>query len=59
MTEPRTGKRDRGDDAPQAPARSKRRYQKPRLTDYGHVTKLTLTGGITTRDTGNMKRVCL
>ena len=37
----------------------KRRYETPRLTDYGHVTKLTLTGGITTRDTGNMSRPCL
>ena len=45
-----------------APARSgqaKARYQKPRLTDYGKVSKLTQTGGITTRDTGTRKRVCL
>jgi hypothetical protein len=37
----------------------RRSYEKPRLTDYGLVSKLTLTGGITTRDTGNMKRHCL
>ena len=42
---------------PASPA--KRRYEKPRLTDYGHVSKLTLTGGITTRDNGNMSRPCL
>jgi hypothetical protein len=41
------------------PGAPKRRYEKPRLVDYGHVTKLTLTGGITTRDTGTMKRQCL
>jgi hypothetical protein len=49
-------KRD-SDRASAAPA--KRRYEKPRLTDYGLVSKLTLTGGITTRDTGNMSRQCL
>jgi hypothetical protein len=40
------------------PAR-KRPYERPRLVDYGDVRKLTLTGGITTRDTGNMSRPCL
>jgi hypothetical protein len=43
--------------APAAPA--KRRYEKPRLTDYGHVSKLTLSGGTTTHDNGNMFRDCL
>ncbi len=38
---------------------ARRRYQPPRLVEYGHVGKLTQTGGNTTRDTGNMKRVCL
>jgi hypothetical protein len=42
--------------APDPPRRS---YEKPRLTDYGTVSKLTLTGGITTRDLGAMKRRCL
>lgn len=44
---------------PKAPENTRRPYEKPRLTDYGLVSKLTLTGGITTRDTGNMKRACL
>jgi hypothetical protein len=43
----------------ETPARAKRRYEKPRLVDYGHVSKLTLTGGITTRDGGNMRQQCL
>jgi len=37
----------------------KKPYEKPRLIDYGLVSKLTLTGGITTRDTGSMERRCL
>ena len=41
---------------PDASARGKRPYEKPRLVDYGLVTKLTQTGGITTRDTGSMRR---
>jgi hypothetical protein len=49
-----------GDAAPpDPPSRTKRRYEKPRLVDHGQVSKLTQTGGITTRDTGTMKRVCL
>lgn len=44
---------------PGPPSRPKRRYEKPRLVDHGPVSKLTQTGGITTRDTGSMKRVCL
>lgn len=49
-----------GDTAqPDPPPRPKRRYERPRLVDHGPVSKLTQTGGITTRDTGNMKRVCL
>ena len=44
---------------PDSPPRGKARYQKPRLIDYGKVSKLTQTGGITTRDTGTRKRVCL
>jgi hypothetical protein len=53
------GGRERNDQEPPSRSRGKRAYDKPRVTDYGHVTKLTLTGGITTRDTGNMKRRCL
>lgn len=37
----------------------KRRYEAPRLIDYGLVSKLTQTGGITTKDQGSMFRVCL
>lgn len=37
----------------------KRRYETPRLIDYGLVGKLTQTGVITTKDQGSMKRVCL
>lgn len=37
----------------------RRPYEKPRLVDYGLVSKLTLTGGITTKDIGNMERRCL
>lgn len=42
-----------------APVPAKRRYEKPRLIDYGLVSKLTLAGGITTHDNGNMFRQCL
>ena len=49
-----------GDAAPaDSQSRAKRRYEKPRLIDYGKVSKLTQTGGITTRDTGTRKRRCL
>jgi hypothetical protein len=50
-------------DPEQAPAArergGKRRYEKPRLIDYGPVSKLTQTGGITTPDNKTMFRVCL
>ena len=58
MTSSKTDRAKTGNAEPPQ-ARAKRRYDKPRLTDYGHVSKLTLTGGITTRDTGNMQRQCL
>jgi len=38
---------------------SKNRYEKPRLTDYGAVSKLTQTGGVTTADNRTMKQPCL
>lgn len=45
---------------PSEPLRSaRRRYEPPRLVEYGSVGKLTQTGGNTTKDTGAMKRVCL
>jgi hypothetical protein len=37
----------------------RRRYEPPRVVDYGRVSKLTQTGGNTTKDSGNMLRVCL
>ena len=59
MTSPKREKPE-GDPAPPDPqSRAKARYEKPRLVDYGKVSKLTQTGGITTRDTGTRKRVCL
>ena len=58
MTTPQPDKAKPGD-AGKAGERAKRRYEKPSLTDYGHVSKLTLTGGITTRDIGSMKQQCL
>ena len=38
---------------------SRKRYEAPRLIDYGPVSKLTQTGGITTMDMGQQKQVCL
>lgn len=58
MTPPRSGKPE-PNDRPDARPATKRRYEKPKLTDYGQVSKLTQTGGITTRDTGSMFRQCL
>jgi hypothetical protein len=41
------------------PAQGRRPYAKPRLIEYGTVGKLTQTGGVTTRDFGSMRRMCL
>ena len=57
MTPAKSNKRERPEGPPAAPA--KRRYEKPRLTDYGPVSKLTQTGSFTTHDNGNMFRPCL
>jgi hypothetical protein len=57
MTSPRSNKSERQGAAAAPPA--KRRYEKPRLTDYGPVSKLTQTGSVTTMDTGSMFRPCL
>jgi len=40
------------DTAPLGPSR--KRYEPPRLVDYGAISKLTQAGGITIRDNGNM-----
>lgn len=47
------------DPTPSSAPGSRKRYEAPRLTDYGPVSKLTQTGGITTRDKGMQKQVCL
>lgn len=36
---------------------ARKRYEAPRLVDYGRIAKLTQSGGITTKDFGNMFRV--
>lgn len=38
---------------------TKRRYEKPRLIDYGPVNKLTQTGGISVTDARGKFRPCL
>lgn len=57
MTRPQPEPRERQADASAPPAR--RRYEKPRLIDYGPVSKLTQSGSVTTHDNGNMFRPCL
>jgi hypothetical protein len=52
-------KPDRASSEQDSGSAAKRRYEKPRLVDYGRVSKLTQTGGITTKDVGSMERVCL
>ncbi|PYR95020.1 MAG: hypothetical protein DMF84_03250 [Acidobacteria bacterium] len=37
-------------------AGARKPYEAPRLIDYGRISKLTETGGITTKDQGNMFR---
>lgn len=59
MTSSKREKPDGDAAQPDPPSHAKQRYEKPRLVDHGQVSKLTQTGGITTRDTGSMKRVCL
>jgi hypothetical protein len=36
--------------------RARKRYETPRLTDYGRISKLTQSGGITSKDQGSMER---
>lgn len=59
MTQSKAGTPDPQDAAEARPTGVKRRYEKPRLIDYGPVSKLTRTGGITIADTKTMFRVCL
>jgi hypothetical protein len=43
------------DDRPRPAAR--KQYQAPRLIDYGRISKLTQSGGITAKDNGNMEQM--
>jgi hypothetical protein len=47
-------------EADRTPAResgARKRYESPRLIDYGRISTLTQSGGITTKDFGSMERV--
>jgi hypothetical protein len=50
VTSSKSDKSQPGDAPTDRKVRAKRRYEKPRLTDYGLVSKLTQTGGITVAD---------
>ena len=49
----------RNPDSGPAGTPAKRRYEKPRLVDYGPVSKLTQSGSASQKDAGNMFRPCL
>ena len=36
---------------------ARKRYEAPRLIDYGRISKLTQSGGITAKDNGNMEQM--
>ncbi len=55
MTERNT--RDPNRENQRTDAHARKRYEAPRLIDYGRISKLTQSGGITTKDFGNMERV--
>ena len=59
MSSRKRDQRKAGAARPEATARRKRPYEKPRLVDYGTVSKLTQTGGLTFGDGGGQMRVCL
>jgi hypothetical protein len=49
---------------PRQPARedrgqpgARKQYEAPRLIDYGRISKLTQSGGITKKDNGNMEQM--
>ena len=54
MTDPHitSGPSASGDARPARGAR--KRYEAPRLVDYGAINKLTQSGGVTIRDQGSM-----
>lgn len=55
MTERNLPSGDGAASADRAPSGAgRKRYEPPRLVDYGAISKLTQAGGITIRDNGNM-----
>lgn len=56
MTERNTAPRAAMDDNRRHQPGARKRYEAPRLIDYGRISRLTQTGGITTKDSGNMFR---
>jgi hypothetical protein len=57
VSERHTPRPDAVRDDRRAPDSVRKRYEPPRLVDYGRIAKLTQSGGITTKDFGNMFRV--
>lgn len=57
MTERNARPQRAGTDDRRRQGEARKRYETPRLIDYGRIAKLTQTGGITTKDSGNMFRV--
>jgi hypothetical protein len=49
--------RDAGGEEKPTEGHARKRYEAPRLIDYGRISKLTQSGGITTKDFGSMERV--
>jgi len=47
---------ERGETEREENTQPRRRYETPRLHEYGHVAKLTQSGGLSTKDFGNMKQ---
>jgi hypothetical protein len=57
VTEPNTPRPEAGADNRRRPDVARKRYEAPRLVDYGRIARLTQSGGITTKDFGSMERV--
>jgi hypothetical protein len=56
VTEQNTSPREAAQEARREPGAARKRYEAPRLIDYGRISKLTQSGGITTKDQGSMER---
>lgn len=56
MTERNTPPQAAAGDNRRQPRGARKRYEAPRLIDYGRISKLTQTGGITSKDQGSMER---